>query len=130
MSSSGSEVRYTKDHEWVRLEGDIATIGISNHAQEALGDVVFVQLPEVGTSVAAGDAVGEVESTKSVSELYAPIAGTVSGRNDALEATPELVNSDPYGAGWLIDLQLDAATLAEALEGLLDADAYGATLDE
>src|SRR6185437_10669775 len=100
-------LKYTAEHEWVRAtDGSNAVrIGITDYAQEALGDVVYVSLPEVGTSVAAGAAFGEVESTKSVSDLYAPIAGTVTARNDALDATPELVNSAPYGDGWIVEIE-------------------------
>ncbi len=118
------DLRYTDAHEWVRDLGDgVVRIGITDHAQSQLGDVVFVQLPAVGDEVAAGAAVGEVESTKSVSDIYAPVAGTVAAVNDALEANPELVNSGPYEAGWMLDVRL-----AEAESGLpddlLDAAAY------
>jgi glycine cleavage system H protein len=113
---------YTEEHEWVARIGEGSVrIGITDFAQTQLGDVVFVQLPEVGEQVTAGQAVGEVESTKSVSDINAPIAGEVTGRNDALDATPELVNSDPYGEGWMIEIKLaDPA----AVDGLLNADAY------
>src|SRR4051794_27176885 len=94
------DLRYTSEHEWVRAENGRLRVGITAYAQDALGDVVYVSLPEAGSTVEAGSAVGEVESTKSVSDLYAPITGTVIERNDALEGTPELVNSDPYGQGW------------------------------
>jgi glycine cleavage system H protein len=115
-------LRYTAEHEWVTpaAEGTVR-IGITHHAQDALGDIVFVQLPEPGTEVEAGQPLGEVESTKSVSDVYAPLTGTVTARNDALEQTPELVNSDPYGAGWMFELRIsDPTTLA----ALLDAEAY------
>ena len=123
-----ADLRYTAEHEWVSASGNVCRVGITAFAQDALGDVVFVQLPEIGTSVAAGDSLGEVESTKSVSELYAPVAGTVTGRNDALDATPELINSDPYGEGWIVELTVgeDAADAEAALAGLLDADGYSA----
>jgi len=97
-----STLKYTADHEWVRIEGDLATVGITAYAADKLGDVVFVDLPPVGSSVASGKVVGEIESTKSVGELFAPVNGTVDAVNDAVVATPELVNSDPFGAGWLI----------------------------
>jgi glycine cleavage system H protein len=132
VSDIPSELNYTAEHEWVRRsEGDTARIGITDFAQSALGDVVFVQLPEVGTEVAAGESFGEVESTKSVSDLYAPVSGKVSAVNSDLEGSPDLVNSDPYGAGWLLDVQVsDAAELESAIATLLDADAYRATLTE
>ena len=115
------ELRYSTDHEWIRLEDGRARIGITDYAQDALGDVVFVQVPEVGSSVAAGDTFGEVESTKSVSEIYAPIAGTVVEVNPDLEASPELVNSDPYAAGWIAVIEPSDASDAGSL---LDAAAY------
>lgn len=117
------DLRYSSDHEWVRAEGDLVRIGITDYAQDALGDVVYVQLPEVGAVVAAGDSFGEVESTKSVSEIYAPVAGTVVEVNHVLDDAPETVNSAPYADGWIAVLQVaDAA----ALDGLLDAQAYAA----
>ncbi|HLL67492.1 MAG TPA: glycine cleavage system protein GcvH [Micromonosporaceae bacterium] len=117
------DLRYTPQHEWVSAAQERADlrVGITDFAQDALGDIVYVQLPEPGTSVRAGDPLGEVESTKSVSEIYAPISGTVAGRNDALGETPELINSDPYGAGWLVDITPSDAGAADAL---LDAAAY------
>ena len=116
-----AELRYTSDHEWVAVDGDVATVGITDFAQNALGDVVFISLPEVGDTITAGDVVGEIESTKSVSDLYAPLGGTVTAVNEALDATPEIVNSDPYGDGWMFELSLgeDAGT-----SDLLDAEAY------
>ncbi|CKS25245.1 glycine cleavage system protein H [Mycobacterium tuberculosis] len=108
-------------------------MGITDYAQSALGDVVFVQLPVIGTAVTAGETFGEVESTKSVSDLYAPISGKVSEVNSDLDGTPQLVNSDPYGAGWLLDIQVDSsdvAALESALTTLLDAEAYRGTLTE
>ena len=116
-------LRYSSDHEWVRVDGDTATIGITDYAQDALGDVVYVDPPEVGASLAAGDAFGEVESTKSVSELYAPISGTVASTNDDLEAEPEKLNGDPYGEGWICTVTMSDAS---ELDALLDADAYQA----
>ena len=118
-------LRYTAEHEWVRTEGDVVRIGITSFAQEALGDVVYVSLPTVGDTVTAGDTCGEVESTKSVSDLYAPVSGEVTSVNPALDATPELVNSDPYGEGWMYELRpADAADV----EALLDVDGYTAQL--
>lgn len=124
MSDVPSELKYTAEHEWVRVsDGESAVrIGITDYAQNALGDVVYVSLPEVGANVTAGAACGEVESTKSVSDLFAPVTGTVTARNDALEEQPELINSDPYGAGWIIEI--DPADPAD-LDGLLDPAAYG-----
>jgi len=116
-----AELRYTSEHEWVRLEGDRARIGITAYAQQALGDIVYVSLPADGDAVSAGDSCGEVESTKSVSDLYAPLDGTVVARNEALDATPELVNTDPYGQGWMFEVTVaDTA----AVERLLTADQY------
>jgi glycine cleavage system H protein len=119
-----AEMRYTEDHEWVRMESDgTVTIGITDHAQDALGDIVFVQLPDEGTAVRAGDSLGEIESTKSVSEIYAPIAGTVVAKNGSLTDEPELINAEPYAAGWLVEIVPDDAG---DIEQLLDADAYKA----
>jgi glycine cleavage system H protein len=117
-----SDLKYTAEHEWVREPGSqpgTVRVGITDYAQEALGDIVYVQLPEVGEQVAAGSAVGELESTKSVSDVYSPVSGEVVARNDALDATPELVNTDPYGDGWLFEV----TTSGESSE-LLDAGAY------
>jgi glycine cleavage system H protein len=115
-------LRYTAEHEWVTVTPDgTARVGITYHAQDALGDIVFVQLPEPGTAVEAGSPLGEVESTKSVSDIYAPVTGTVVARNEALDGAPELVNSDPYGDGWMFEIRLDDAS---AVDALLDADAY------
>jgi glycine cleavage system H protein len=120
------ELRYTAEHEWVR-SGDDGTvrIGITSFAQDSLGDVVYVSLPAVGDTVSAGDACGEVESTKSVSDLYAPLAGEVTAVNTALDGTPELVNTDPYGEGWMYELRPSDAA---AVEALLDQAAYRAQL--
>ena len=120
------DLRYTTDHEWIRTEGDVVRVGVTDYAQDALGDIVFVTLPESGAQVNAGDACGEVESTKSVSDLYAPVSGTVVERNEALDASPELVNSDPYGDGWMLTIRPDDSGAADAL---LDAAAYQAGLD-
>lgn len=118
------DLRYTDAHEWVReLADGVVRIGITDHAQSLLGDVVFVSLPAVGDTVTAGSAVGEVESTKSVSDIFAPVSGTVVAVNDALDAGPELVNSGPYEAGWMIEIRLDDGDAA-GLAGLLDAAAY------
>ena len=124
MSSVPDDLKYTAEHEWVRSsEGsNTARVGITDYAQEALGDVVYVSLPELGAPVTRGSVVGEVESTKSVSDIFAPLSGTVTARNDALDATPELINSDPYGEGWLVEIELsDASEQSE----LLDAGTYG-----
>lgn len=127
MSEIPSDLKFTSDHEWVRSEdGGSVTIGITDYAQDALGDVVFVQLPEVGATLSAGESCGEVESTKSVSDLIAPLSGTVTAVNEALDGTPELVNSAPYGDGWLYSLTpSDASQEAD----LLDAAGYEAILD-
>ncbi|MFR9806951.1 glycine cleavage system protein GcvH [Pseudonocardia sp. RS010] len=124
QTATPDDLRYTEAHEWVRvLDGDRVRVGVTDHAQEQLGDVVFVQLPGVGDTVAQGDAMGEVESTKSVSDIYAPLAGEVVAVNTALEDTPELINSAAYGDGWIVELELGEGG-AEALAGLLDAAAY------
>ena len=129
MSDIPAELRYTAEHEWVHRTGeDIVRVGITDFAQSSLGDVVYVQLPEVGTEITAGESFGEVESTKSVSDLYAPVSATVSAVNTELEGDPQLVNSDPYGRGWLLELRADGDTLDEGLAALLDADAYRGTL--
>ena len=125
MSEIPAELSYTAEHEWVQRTGDdTVRVGITDFAQSALGDVVFVQLPDVGADLTAGDAFGEVESTKSVSDLYAPVSAKVIAVNGDLESNPALVNSDPYGAGWLVDLQVDAGALDAGLGELLDAEAY------
>lgn len=116
------ELRYSPEHEWVLVSAEgTARIGITDYAQSQLGDVVYVQLPSVGNTVAAGDAVGEVESTKSVSDVYAPLAGEVVARNDALEERPELINADPYGEGWMIEIQLSETS---AMDSLMIAEQY------
>ena len=118
------DLKYTVEHEWVRADGEgTVTFGITDFAQDALGDIVFVTLPAPDAEVSAGDAIGEVESTKSVSDVYAPLSGTVLARNDALEATPEIINSDPYGEGWMVRMR---PTDPAALEQLLDSDGYAA----
>ena len=118
-----ADLRYSEEHEWVRVDGTHARIGITDYAQDALGDIVFVDLPDVGTEVEAGGALGEIESTKSVSELYAPVAGTVTAVNDALAGGPEVINQDPYGAGWICELELAPGADPASL---LDAAAYEA----
>jgi glycine cleavage system H protein len=123
------DLHYTKDHEWVRAEGDggeTLRVGVTDYAQDALGDIVFVTLPEAGSHVTEGEACGEIESTKSVSDVYAPVTGTVTERNEALDASPELVNSDPYGEGWMLAIRPDDAS---AVDSLLDAATYQAGLD-
>lgn len=131
MSEIPSDLYYTAEHEWILRTGDdTVRVGITDYAQSALGDVVFVQLPDVGTDVTAGESFGEVESTKSVSDLYAPVTAKVVAVNGDLEASPELVNSAPYGEGWLVDLQVDADSLEQVLSGLLDPDGYRATVTE
>ncbi|MGE0219681.1 glycine cleavage system protein GcvH [Mycolicibacterium sp.] len=127
MSEIPADLSYTAEHEWVQRTGDdTVRVGITDFAQSALGDVVFVQLPDVGSDVTAGESFGEVESTKSVSDLYAPVTAKVIAVNGELEANPQLVNSDPYGGGWLVDLQVEAGALEVALAELLDADGYRA----
>ena len=123
------DLKYTAEHEWIRSPGESegsVRIGITHYAQDALGDIVFVSLPEVGETVSVGDACGELESTKSVSDVYAPVTGEVSARNASLDATPELVNNDPYGAGWLYEV---VPSDPAAVDGLMDAEAYQGTLD-
>lgn len=121
------DLRYTKDHEWVRIEGTVVRIGITDYAQDALGDVVFVQVPDVGAAVTAGDTVSEVESTKSVSEIYAPVAGSVHEVNAELGDAPERLNDDPYGEGWICAIEVRDPS---QLEGLLDATAYRGLIEE
>ena len=116
-----SELRYTEEHEWARADGARVTVGITAYAQDALGDVVYVDLPATGTRVDSGQPFGEVESTKSVSDLYAPLSGTIVERNEALESQPELVNSDPYGDGWMVVIEADDAAVVDTL---LSADDY------
>ena len=115
------DLKYTKEHEWVRVEGDRLRVGITDFAQDALGDVVYVDVPETGTQVRAGEPFGEVESTKSVSDVYSPVSGTVVERNSALTDAPELVNRDPYGEGWMVII---AASDAAEVQALLEPGAY------
>lgn len=124
------DVKYTAEHEWVRATGSgddaVLRIGITSYAQEALGDIVFVTLPSVGTEVEAGQSIGEVESTKSVSDVYAPLSGTVTAANEQLDSAPELVNSDPYGEGWMFEIRpSDGVEAALGSDKLLDSGAYG-----
>lgn len=121
------DLRYTKDHEWVRVEGSRVRIGITDYAQDALGDVVFVQVPEAGVAVAAGATISEVESTKSVSEIYAPVAGSVVEVNVDLGDSPERLNDDPYGEGWICELEVSDAA---QLDDLLDAEGYRSLIEE
>ena len=123
MSDVPDELKYTAEHEWVRVDGSGSVrIGITDFAQQALGDVVYVSLPEIGATVSRGAAIGEVESTKSVSDIYAPLSGTVTARNEALDGTPELINTSPYGDGWLVEIEpSDESEQGE----LLDAAGYG-----
>jgi glycine cleavage system H protein len=131
VSEIPPDLYYTSEHEWVqRIDDDTVRVGITDFAQSSLGDVVFVQLPDIGADVTAGESFGEVESTKSVSDLYAPVTAKVVAVNGDLETSPQLVNSDPYGAGWLVELQADAETLAGQLDDLLGADAYQALVTE
>lgn len=129
VSDIPADLRYTVEHEWVRRTAeDTVQVGITDFAQSSLGDVVYVQLPDIGTEVSAGASFGEVESTKSVSDLYAPMSATVVAVNTDLEGSPQLINSDPYGQGWLLELRADADTLDQGLGALLDAAAYRDTL--
>jgi glycine cleavage system H protein len=118
-----ADLKYAKTDEWVRLEGDIATLGISDYAQDALNDVVYVEFKSVGTKLAAGDAVGEVESVKAASSIYTPVAGEVVEVNTALESAPETINADPYGAGWMVKIRVSDPA---PLDNLMDAEAYKA----
>jgi glycine cleavage system H protein len=119
-------LRYSADHEWVLITGLVARIGITDYAQQSLGDVVFVQVPKLGQHVVSGESVSEVESTKSVSDVYSPITGSVVAVNELLSSNPELVNSDPYGEGWLCELEIDDPS---QLDGLLDAAGYQALVE-
>ena len=121
------DLKYTKDHEWLRLEGDVCTIGITDHAQSELGDIVFVELPELGASLKEGNTFAVVESVKAVSDCYLPLAGEVVEVNSALEASPQNVNEDPYGEGWIVKLRVKDPSGADAL---MDAAAYGELLEK
>ena len=121
-----AELKYTKDHEWIKVEGNIATIGITEFAQRELGDIVYIDIPSVGKTVNQDDVFGTVEAVKTVSDLFMPVTGTVTEVNPALDSQPELVNSDPYGAGWMVKISLDDADT----EALLSADAYKGIIGE
>ena len=118
-------LRYTKDHEWILLEGNIATIGVTEFAQRELGDIVYVDISALGKALAAEEVFGSVEAVKTVSDLFLPVAGTITEVNKALEAQPELVNSDPYGAGWMVKMTVDNA---DDVAALLSSEAYGASV--
>ncbi|MFJ3381206.1 glycine cleavage system protein GcvH [Curtobacterium sp. RRHDQ66] len=120
-----SALQYTKDHEWLLVEGDVVTVGITDHAAEQLGDVVYVELPAVGTATTAGEQLGEIESTKSVGELFAPIEGEVVEVNDAVVDAPDTVNQDPFGAGWLVKIKVEGTDFPE---DLMDHDTYRASI--
>jgi len=122
-----SDLKYTKDHEWVKIDGNIATVGITDYAQDALGDVVFVELPEEGSEVAPGETFGVVESVKAVSDLYSPVHGRVIEINDAIMDSPEVVNEDAYGDAWMIKVELEGE---DGLSELMDADQYSEYLAE
>ncbi len=126
MSTTPEHLRYSSDHEWVTIEGGRVRLGITDYAQDALGDVVYVQIPTVGLTVTAGETISEVESTKSVSDIYAPVSGTVVAVNDALSNGPDALNTDPYGAGWICEIELSDPAEVEAL---LDAAAYRALIE-
>ena len=121
------DLYYSEEHEWVRLDDDVATIGITDYAQEQLGDIVYVDLPQAGETVEAGTVIGELESTKSVSDVFSPLTGEVMARNEALDGGAEVINSDPYGEGWLIKVRTSDA---DVVESLLTPEAYGALVSE
>ena len=125
MSDVPAELKYLSTHEWVLIEDNIATVGVSDHAQELLGDLVYVELPEEGSSVSAGDSVGVIESVKAASDTYAPVTGEIVEVNGELEDSPERINHDPYGDGWMYKIQMDDS---EEVSDLLDADAYSETI--
>jgi len=121
------DLYYSEEHEWVRLEDDVAIIGITDYAQEQLGDIVYVDLPQVGEKVESGTVIGELESTKSVSDVFSPLSGEVMARNETLDGGAEVINSDPYGEGWLIKVRTPDA---DEVESLLSPEAYGALISE
>lgn len=127
MSEVPAELKYMSSHEWVLVEDGVATVGVTDHAQELLGDLVYVELPEAGTTFAAGDSVGVLESVKAASDTYAPISGEIIEVNADLEGAPEHINSDPYGDGWMYKMSIEDE---EELENLLDADAYSESIEE
>jgi len=124
MTKVPTDLRYTEDHEWIRVTGAVARVGVTAHAAEMIGDVVYVSLPSAGTTVAKGDSCAELESTKSVNDVYAPVAGVIKAVNETVEDAPETINADPYGDGWLFDIELSGDVPAD----LLDAPAYEAML--
>lgn len=126
MTSTPDHLRYSSDHEWITVDGGRARLGITDYAQDALGDVVYVQVPAVGTAVSAGDTLSEVESTKSVSDIYAPVSGTIVAVNEQLASAPDTLNSDPYGAGWICEIEMSNPA---DLDALLDAVGYQALID-
>jgi glycine cleavage system H protein len=121
------DLRYSREHEWVRVQGNVARVGITDFAQDSLGDVVFVQLPDEGLEVAAGASISEIESTKSVSDVYVPVSGVIRAVNHALDDQPELVNRDPYGEGWMLEVELSDP---DEVNGLLDAAGYRALIED
>ncbi|MDO8330329.1 MAG: glycine cleavage system protein GcvH [Fluviicoccus sp.] len=123
MSNTPSELKYASSHEWARLDGDVVTVGITDHAQEALGDLVYVELPEVGDTVSAGDEAGVVESVKAASDIYAPVSGEVIAVNDALGDTPEIINTDPYNEGWIYKIRISDVS---ELDNMMSGDEYDA----
>ena len=127
MSNVPSELKFLSTHEWVLVEGDIATIGVSDHAQELLGDLVFIELPDEGDSISAGDSVGVIESVKAASDTYAPLSGEVVEINSELEDSPERINDDPYGDGWMYKIKMEDA---DEVENLLDAESYTDSIAE
>ncbi|MFT5400508.1 MAG: glycine cleavage system H protein [Planctomycetota bacterium] len=127
MSDVPSELKFLSSHEWVLVDGNIATVGVTDHAQELLGDLVYVELPEVGSTVAAGDSVAVIESVKAASDTYAPISGEVIEINEDLEGAPERINDDPYGDGWMYKIAMEDTG---ELDNLLDAEAYSITIDD
>ncbi|UQZ33787.1 glycine cleavage system protein H [Paenibacillus sp. PK3_47] len=130
MSEVLDNLHYSEEHEWAQQsEGRTVRVGITDHAQHLLGDIVFVEFPEVGSAISAGDSVGSIESVKTVSELYSPVSGKVTKINEALEASPELINDEPYGGGWIFELEIDGE-FAAAVSGLLDAAAYRGLVGE
>jgi glycine cleavage system H protein len=123
MSNTPSDLKYASSHEWARLDGDVVTVGITDHAQEALGDLVYVELPEVGDTVAAGDEAGVVESVKAASDIYAPVSGEVIAVNEALGDTPEIINTDPYNEGWIYKIRVSDVS---ELDSLMSGEEYDA----
>ncbi|HEX5276166.1 MAG TPA: glycine cleavage system protein GcvH [Fluviicoccus sp.] len=123
MSNTPSDLKYASSHEWARLDGDVVTVGITDHAQEALGDLVYVELPEVGDTVAAGDEAGVVESVKAASDIYAPVSGEIIAVNEALGDTPEIINTDPYNEGWIYKIRVSDVS---ELDNLMSGEEYDA----